>query len=101
MNLADLGRVTGMSNEQVALLQLNFYFYRYDTENSIWRAISIKNPKFTATSEASFETLLLGTHTWTVHNDSSSCYYSQTYSRDTESLTISLVTLFTHHTFYL
>ena len=47
-------------------------------------------PMFAATSEASFDTLLLGTHLWTVYNDS--CSNSLTYTRDKGSLIVFLFT---------
>ena len=54
----------------------------------MWRAKSIVHPRFAATSEASFESMLLGTHIWTVYNDSSSCSNSQTYTRNKGSFTV-------------
>ena len=54
---------------------------RFDTETSLWRARSINHPRFGATSEASFESLLLGTNDWTISNDSLSCSKSETFTR--------------------
>ena len=54
---------------------------RFDTDSSLWRARSINDQSFAATSEAPFEGLLLGTNTWNVYNDSS-CSESQSYTRE-------------------
>jgi hypothetical protein len=40
----------------------------YNMSENVWIA-SIKGQKAKATIEASFDSLLLGTHTWTIHND--------------------------------
>ena len=62
---------------------LNFIFLqpRYDTEASIWKAQSLKNPDFIATSAAPYKTMLTGTHMWTVHNDSGFCSLEKEYSK--------------------
>ena len=51
---------------------------RFDTETSLWKATSARHPEFLATSESSFMTLLIGTHSWSVYNDSTFCSPIQT-----------------------
>ena len=66
----------------IKIVDKNPILHRFDTESSLWRARSISNPRFSATSEAPLEELLLGTNSWTVYNDSSSCSDSEAYTRD-------------------
>ena len=55
-----------------------FIFGRFDTETPLWKATSDKYPKFLATSEAPYMSLLMGTHLWKVYNDSTFCAPIQT-----------------------
>ena len=47
---------------------------------SAWVARSHKHKHFAAFIETSGSSLLLGPHQWTVHNDSKSCSYQQSYT---------------------
>jgi calcineurin-like phosphoesterase len=57
------------------------YFPMFDKEASLWKAESTTHKNFVATSEAPFVTMLIGTHPWTIHNDSTFCKSGQTYTR--------------------
>ena len=50
---------------------------RYDEGSSEWIARSSKRESFSAKSEAMAGSLLLGTRTWTVANDTCGTYYSR------------------------
>ena len=43
---------------------------RYDSAKNLWIAEHNKKTNFLATIKAPVESLLLGTHLWTIHNDS-------------------------------
>ena len=52
--------------------QLIFFYLRYDKMSSLWKAENPEQPYFLATSAAARRTLLLGSHNWTLNNDSCS-----------------------------
>ena len=53
---------------------------RDDTDLSLWKANNPEHKEFLATSDAKFTSLLIGPHTWTVHNDSRSCSLASSYT---------------------
>ena len=46
---------------------------RYDKRQKQWRMRHVNEEHFLAISKASESSLLLGSHMWTVHNDSEKC----------------------------
>ena len=59
---------------------VNIPVSRYDAEGEVWRATNVFDKDFSATSHASEYGLALGTHLWTIHNDTKSCSSNGTYS---------------------
>ena len=57
------------------------FIFRYDKELSLWKAKNVKHPNFYAISKAPIGTLLLGTYTWSIHNDSPDCPDAQATTR--------------------
>ena len=57
------------------------FITRFDIATNLWKATSTKHPDFLATSEAPYVTMLIGTHSWTVYNDSTSCSPLTMYKR--------------------
>ena len=49
------------------------FLNRYDDNTRLWIATVFDNKDFLATSRAPLQSLLLGTHLWTIHNDSIKC----------------------------
>ena len=47
-----------------------YSYTRYDETENLWKAYDYKNKYIMATSRAAKETLLLGSHSWTIYNDS-------------------------------
>ena len=48
-------------------------FPRYDKNDQLWNMRHARNADFLATSKATERSLLLGSHSWVVHNDSEEC----------------------------
>ena len=46
----------------------------------MWKANNRKHKEFLATSDAKLTSLLIGPHTWTIHNDSRSCSLASSYT---------------------
>ena len=57
-----------------------FILNRYDEKDMMWKATTIGQPNFLATSKAPHKTLLLGPANWTVYNDSKSCSTEEFYT---------------------
>ena len=74
-----------MSRRHVPLTLVHIA-YRFDNNLSVWKASDALHPTFVATSEASHVSMLRGTHVWVLHNDSSLCSSSQTYTRYEDKL---------------
>ena len=58
----------------------SFVCFRFDQDLSLWKANNRKHKEFLATSDAKLNSLLIGPHTWTVHNDSRSCSLASSYT---------------------
>ena len=60
--------------------EIQFGALRYDTDLSLWKANNREHKEFLATSDAKLTSLLIGPHTWTIHNDSRSCSLASSYT---------------------
>ena len=60
-------------NHTLCLCNVSYNLPRYDKKDQLWKMRHARNTHFLATSKATERSLLLGSHSWVVHNDSEEC----------------------------